>query len=124
MFPARLWTHGLVNVTLARGPGCGPVLGVKMSKMLNGVLAGALALSVSATAPARADTTTIVGGVLLLSAAVGIARFGQRDDGGTSENTQYALTGQGTPQLSSRQAALWTEFRAEEDARTKARFGN
>ena len=84
-----------------------------MTKLMNGILAGALALSFSTTAvPAKAETLTTVAGVVLLAGAATILRFSQRDNGGTSENTQYALTGQGTPQISAQQEALWNAYRA------------
>lgn len=66
-----------------------------MKRLMNGAAIGALVLSMAATSPARAnDVVTAVVGVKLL---IGAALLASRDTGGTSANTQYALTGVGHP---------------------------
>lgn len=66
-----------------------------MRKLLGGATIGAFVLSMAATSPARAnDVVTAVIGVHVL---IGAALLASRDTGGTSANTEYALTGVGTP---------------------------
>ncbi|MEO0676157.1 MAG: hypothetical protein AAFZ02_01245 [Pseudomonadota bacterium] len=75
------------------------------TKAINGAAIGALVLSLSATSPARAADPVAVGvGVTLLTVGALFAG-GNRDRDATSVNTAYALSGQGTPVLSSRQMA-------------------
>lgn len=76
-----------------------------MIRIMSGAAVGALVLSMAVSNPARAnDAVAVAVGVKLL---VGGLYLAQRNRGlsATSANTQYALTGQGSPVLSSRQTA-------------------
>lgn len=71
-----------------------------MVRLLSGAAVGALIISMVATGPARAnDVVAAAIGVKLL---VGATLLATRDTGGTSANTQYALTGVGHPETNGR----------------------
>ncbi|MEL6914806.1 MAG: hypothetical protein AAFP13_09920 [Pseudomonadota bacterium] len=76
-----------------------------MKKTMMGAALTACVLASGAATPARAtDVATAVLGVQAL-VTLGFALSGAQNQGGTSVNTEYALTGQGTPVDNGRYAA-------------------
>jgi len=79
-----------------------------MRKLLVSALVVA-ALGVGTPARVAAQDAATVAGVLVGLTVLGaLARSGE-DGRGTSNNTEYAMTGKGVPEMSSRQEAIWSK---------------
>ena len=77
------------------------------------IFAAALGLSVGVVPAASVqaqDAALVVGGVLIVAGVAAAAIEGGQPGRGTSQSTQYAMTGQGAPAISTRQEAIYMAF--------------